>query len=274
MDLEIMNYGASAAFTASETFSVGIGVSYYDASFDAVTDRYDFVSDPFGPPNYSAGNLFASQAASGSDSDWGFNLGFLWQASPKFWLGGVYRYSPSFDFDYVGTCGPSDPTYCEGSGNEFATTGSINVPTMYGLGMAIKPTDALTVTLDWDFVQYSDLEEGFTGVPVFVDFYGFEDFSVDDANEYHLGLEYGFVKMTSPLFLRAGAWLDPAHAVTYSGTDPLLQTLWSAANAADDQWHYTAGLGMAFANGKAQLDLAADLADRVETYSLSGVYRF
>ncbi len=272
MDLEVQNYGASFAFTVSETFSVGVGASYYDFSFDAVTDRFDFIADPFGPADYSQTNLFASQAADGSDSDWGFNVGFLWRATPKFQLGGVYREGPSFDFSYSGVCGPSDPDYCASSGNIFTTSGSLNVPTVYGLGIAIKPSDALTLTADWARVAYSDLEEGFAYIPTLEP--EVPNFSVEDGDEYHFGLEYGFINMSSPLLLRAGAWLDPAHATTYGGSDPILEALWSAANSADDQWHYTGGFGLVLAQGKFQVDLAADISDRVDTYSLSGVYRF
>ena len=73
--------------------------------------------------------------------------------------------------------------------------------------------------------------------------------------------------------LRAGAWLDPAHQVTYGGTDPFLRTLWAPSAAADDEWHYTFGMGVTF-SGKYQVDFAVDLSDRVATMSLSGVYRF
>ena len=256
----------------AKNFSVGVGASYYDFSFGAVTDRYDFINDPFGPADYSAGNLFASQIADGSDSDWGYNVGFLWRASPKFQLGGVYRDGPSFDFSYRGVCGASDPVYCADSGNEFTTGGSVNVPTVYGLGIALKPSDALTLTVDWDRGTYSDLEKGFAYIPSLEP--EVPNFSVDDADEYHFGLEYGFINMANPLLLRAGAWLDPAHATTYSGSDPIFRALWSSANSADDQWHYTGGLGLVLAQGKFQVDLAADISDRIDTYSLSGVYRF
>ena len=40
----------------------------------------------------------------------------------------------------------------------------------------------------------------------------------------------------------------------------------------DDEWHYTGGLG--FATRRFQVDLAADLSDRVNTISLSAIYNF
>jgi long-chain fatty acid transport protein len=277
MNLKIENYGASAGFTASDTLSVGLGVSYYDFSFDSVTDRYDVgvtAETFFGTPNYSPTNLLSSQAAKGNGSDWSYNVGMMWRASPKVWLGAVYRKGPAFDFAYTGECGPSDPDYCSSVGGEFTTDGTLYVPTAYAVGLAIKPSDALTVTLDYDRVQYSDMEKGFAYIPTPAMEAELPNFSVDDADEYHLGFEYGFLKMKSPLFLRAGAWLDPSHAIRYDGADLMLQALWSAANAADDQWHYTGGLGMALAGGRAAIDLAVDLSDRVDTYSLSGVCRF
>ncbi len=270
VDLEIANYGLSFAFTASESFSVGVGLSYYDFSYASATRRYDFIDDPFGPPDYSAGNLFSTQVADGSDSDWGYNVGFLWKTSDKVWLGGVYRSAPDFDFDFAGACGPADPEYCASQGNNFAVDGSFHVPQTYGLGIAVKPSDEMTLMFDWDHVQYSDLEDGFTPVPSFVS--QLEYFHVDDGDEFHGGLEYVFSKMKNPLAVRAGAWLSPAHAVTYSGDVAIFEALWAVGNSADDEWHYTAGLGMVF--GTFQVDLAADLSDPVDTYSLSGVVRF
>jgi len=279
LKLEIANYGVSFAYRFSEQFSVGVGASYYDYSFRSELQRYDvasgFGSEPgevFGPPLYEPENLFSVYEASGDDSDWGFNIGMLWKPTSKLWVGGVYRGGPSFDLTYTGECGPADPEYCSFTSSDFLTTGALNVPNVYGLGVAFRPNDALVVTFDWDRVEYSRLAEGFVTSP------GLESqlpyFHVDDGDEWHAGLEYVFLSMKNPLALRLGAWLDPVHVIQYSGDWTSLEALWSATNAMGDEWHYSGGLGMAFAGGKLQVDLAVDLSERVDTGSLSAVYRF
>jgi len=274
LDLEVVNYGFSFAVDATDRLSFGVGASYFDFSVDGQTDRYNFATNPFGPASYLATDLYSSQTQSGSDNDISFNVGVLLRATDKVWLGAVYHDGPSFSFGYSGECGPSDPAYCAGGyggSDTFDSRGVFNLPTEYGIGIAYKPTDALTFGADWNRVEYSALAEDFTGIPGLAG--SFDEFSADDADELHLGVEYLILSVQSPVALRAGAWLDPAHQVTYGGSDPFLSTLWAPSAAADDEWHYTFGLGVTI-SGKYQVDFAVDLSDRVDTMSLSGVYRF
>ena len=69
--------------------------------------------------------------------------------------------------------------------------------------------------------------------------------------------------------MRFGAWLDPDHQMYATVDDPYMQAVLPRA---DDEWHYTAGLGIA--TQRFQVDLAADLSDRVNTVSLSAIYNF
>jgi hypothetical protein len=271
-DLDVVNYGGSAAVNFGAGVSAGLGISYYEVAFDSVLRSFDVVDDPFAPANYDPSNLYSQRVATGDGGDWGLNVGLLWRATNAVWLGAVFRQGPSFDLTYAGTCGPSDPDYCTASGNEFEVAGSFNVPDVYGLGIALKPSDSFTVTMDYAHVTYGDLAEDVVGVPYLLAMS--DEFGIDDGDEYHVGLEYGFTSLASPLFLRLGGWLDPVHKYTYHGSDELLSLLWAANNSADDQWHYTGGVGVAFASGRFQVDLAADVSDRVDTFSLSGVYRF
>jgi long-chain fatty acid transport protein len=272
MNLKVANYGLSLAFDLTKTLSLGFGASYYDFSLDALTNRYYFQS--YEAARYTPDNLYSAQVQSGSDTDIGFNLGLLWRASDKFWLGAVYRDGPSFLLRYSGTCGPTAPDQCAlgyGGATTFDSTGTFNLPAVYGAGLAFKPSDALTFTLDYDRVEYSALTEDLTGIPGLAP--EFPNFTVDDGDEYHVGLEYLILASSSPVALRAGAWLDPAHQVRYTGSFDFLAALWAPGAAAKDEWHYTAGIGVSI-SGKYQVDFAFDLSDRVDTLSLSGVYRF
>ena len=277
LDLETVNYGFSFALDVTDHISIGIGASYYDFSVDGVTDRYYFpttTSDFFLPVPFTPSNLFSSQIQKGSDNDVSFGLGVLIRPTDKFWIGAVYHDGPDFTFTYSGVCGPADPATCAGGyggSDTFASKGTFSLPTEYGLGIAYKPTDAFTLAVDWNRVEYSTLTDRFTGIPGLMG--AFDDFSVSDGDEFHLGIEYLILTIQSPVALRAGAWLDPAHQIGYSGDLLFLRTLWAPAAAASDEWHYTFGLGVTF-SGKYQVDFAVDLSDRVDTMSLSGVYRF
>lgn len=277
LDLEVANYGFTFALDLTERFSIGVGASYFDFSIDGATNRYFFPTDSiefFLPVSFAPSNLFSRQVQEGSDNDISLSVGLLLRPTDTIWIGAVYHDGPEFSFSYSGVCGPRDPATCAGGyggADTFDSRGTFNLPTEYGLGIAYKPTDAFTVALDWNRVEYSALAESFTGIPGLAG--SFDDFFADDADEFHLGFEYLILSIQSPVALRAGAWLDPAHQVTYGGDDPFLRTLWAPSAAADDEWHYTFGLGVTF-SGKYQVDFAVDLSDRVDTMSLSGVYRF
>jgi hypothetical protein len=69
--------------------------------------------------------------------------------------------------------------------------------------------------------------------------------------------------------LRLGVWLDPDHQLSDTTGDRFLRVLLPRG---EDDLHYTAGLGLVFR--AFQVDAAVDLADRVDTLTLSAVYSF
>ncbi len=183
-------------------------------------------------------------------------------------MGGVYRQGPDFHFDTRNVAGPANQT----PGAVFAAQGAtFHVPDVYALGLSFRPTDALTITADFDRVQYRQLGSGFVNI--------FGDaaleaekqaYHVDNANEWHAGMEYVFVNMRYPLSLRLGAWLDPEHKVRFTGSDVGQRILFREG---DDEVHYAGGLGMVFGS-HFQVDAAVDLSDRIDVASLSMVARF
>lgn len=277
LEVDIANYGLSAAVNLGESLTLGLGVSYYDFSLDSRVDRFDFFfgsldgpGGPFGPPDFSPSNLLISDIQDGSDTDWGFNVGLLWRLSERFNIGLVYRDDPSFEFDARGVCGASDPEFCEAN-QAYSTTGTFNVPTVFGAGFAWRMTDAFTLTADWARVEWSNL----------LPYYGatlseedLRDFEIDDADEYHIGLEYVFTGMKYPLAVRLGTWLEPSHNLVYNGEDNLFFEITNlATDQIDDEWHYTGGLGLVIGS-KFQIDAAFDMSEWIDVYSLSAVFRF
>jgi long-chain fatty acid transport protein len=77
----------------------------------------------------------------------------------------------------------------------FADQGEFDIPENYGLGIAVTPTPALTLALDWQRILYSDIpsvgnpvDSLFQGVPL-----GADDgpgFGWDDIDVFKLGASY------------------------------------------------------------------------------------
>jgi long-chain fatty acid transport protein len=283
-DLEVVNLGLAGAFRLTDKFSLGLGVSSYDFQLDSRTNRYFVASSGtgaggfYGPPDRSAGNVVNRQTLTGDDRDLSFNAGLRWALSEKWGLGAVYRQGPKFEFDAINESGPRSAAF------SLKQTAAFNTPDVFGLGLAFRPTDAVTITLDWDRIKYSSLAENSVNI-----FYlptdatadaaayraATKHLTVDDANEIHLGFEYILLNLHYPLALRLGGWSDPDHRIRFEGAaaDSASQTLATLFQPGDDDIHYAAGFGVVFGE-RFQVDAAADFSDAVDTASLSGVLRF
>ncbi|MDH5619464.1 MAG: hypothetical protein OEZ11_12660, partial [Gammaproteobacteria bacterium] len=194
-------------------------------------------------------------------SDWTLTGGFLWQVSGNWSVGGVYRQGFEAVINFEVRAGetidfgvPPGEIFIRESG------GPIEFPDIYGLGFAYRAPDGrLTVTFQWDRVEYSD-------IPRSLDL---DDQWIDDADELHLGAEYVFLQSTPIIALRLGAWLDPHHQMYATGDDPFVRALLPRG---DDEIHVAGGIGLAME--KFQIDLAMDFAERADTVSLSAIYSF
>ncbi len=92
---------------------------------------------------------------------------------------------------------------------------------------------------------------------------------VRDGSELRLGGEYALRIVSPVLAVRLGAWLDPAHRISYEGELDFDRALLLPG---DDELHLAVGFGLAF--DTLQLDLGADLSDIRDTISLSAIYTF
>jgi hypothetical protein len=183
----------------------------------------------------------------------------------------VYRRGPSFDLEVssVSALPEDDP-------RSFAPVhqaAEFHVPDIFGLGVAYRPSDFLTVALDYVRVQYSDLTDGF------VDIFGLEAlgagdpqldrFEIDDAGEVHLGAELAFYRARLPFLLRGGAWFDPDHRLRFEGENRAFRAVFRRGS---DEVHYTIGAGVV--TSRFQIDAAFDYSERVSVTSLSAGVRF
>ncbi len=145
----------------------------------------------------------------------------------------------------------SDGTLLDTEANVFP------LPDVFGLGVAFKPLDALTVAFEWDRVKYSQI------------FMEDDTARLDDGDELHLGVEYAFIRANRIIAVRSGVWLDPDHRIRTVSNNVVEQAL---LRGGDDELHYTVGLGLAF--DRFQIDLGVDFSELVDRVALSAIYNF
>jgi len=267
-DLRIDNLGASAAFKVNDAWSLGFGLSRYGLRLDTAAVRFD------------NGKLVAAQLQNGDENAIGWNVGARWNASDTLSLGLIYRKAPQFRYRassfVLNPNNPNDPT-----STTILDRVRFNVPDVWGAGVTWRPSDTWLVNFDVDRVRYGELTGGIQTL------FGYPDstrrLNVPNGTEVHLGTEYTFATMAHPLSLRGGVWRDPRHSISFKGepgnncqnnegdcVDVALAALCSKGRGPET--HVSVGAGMAFKSF--QVDLAGDFSNAVDTWSLSGVYRF
>ena len=261
--IKIDNYGASIAFRATAAVTIGAGIIAQKFTLDAAFRRVG-LTDLFGAPDLSQTGSTATQQ--GDDVGLGFSLGAQVQVAPTFRVGGVYRRGPEFEFTQVDVV-PFRPTINQ--------SGRFQVPDTIGVGFAWRPVDNVTIASDYVRVQHSSLKEDFINFQAVNT--GLADrLEVDDANEFHVGVEYTFTNVKFVPALRGGVWYDPAHAVTYNsnGSGDQLDTRFRfILPGGEELWHYTFGLGLPFSQ-RFEFNAAADLTNRSRYASASAIIRF
>lgn len=264
-DFAVENTGLSASWAFDGGLSIGLGVSHYELSLSSIERVF---RDP--PPGLDSN--FIAQVASGGkqaeDEDVAVNAGLLLQLGPRVTLGAAYRQGPSFAMR----------EFFQGA---FDVDSELTLPDQWAVGLAIRPTDRITVSLQYDRVEYSSLLEGNrlqTAVETGIGTEG--QFRLDDANELRLGVEMDFQLGRGRLLtLAVGAWHDPDHTLVYdaavAGAGESTSSRFRRAyfrDTGEDQVHASFGAGLTV--GQLQINLAADLSSRQETLAVSTVYWF
>jgi long-subunit fatty acid transport protein len=262
---DVLSYGLSAAYRFSDKFSVGLGVAWFDVSMEALTVEYlwdvDSETGFYGPTTFLPERLALTEYLFIDDSAWTFSGGFLWSPTSRWRVGGVYRqgFEVGMGNDIIAGVAVD---YGVPPGTVIIQNRGIpaEFPDIFGLGASFRALEErLTLSFQWDRIEYSSIPQSI----------GLDDQTIDDADELHFGAEYVFLESTPVIALRLGAWLDPDHQMYATVADPYMRAMLPKG---DDEWHYTAGFGLAMQ--RFQVDLAADLSDRVNTIALSAIYNF
>jgi len=264
VDLQIVSYAVAGAYEVTESLSLGFAINYFEGDISLITDVYGELRDDvpadefFAPTPIVPENLFHTASLLIADRDWGLNLGIHWRPTEAWSFGGFFREGPKFETVTELRAGP---TYViPGMSGQVieSDTGGVRFPNVYGLGASYRSRDdRITLSFEWDRVAYSSI------------FSGDDVLHIDDANEFHLGGEYAFLKLAPIVSLRAGVWLDPDHQISSRGGNYVADAVLTSG---EDHVHVAAGLGLAFE--RFQLDLAADFSELVDTLSFSLIYSF
>ncbi len=263
-DYDLVGYGLTAAWRATDTLSVGLGLVYFDVGLTGTEEFFTFDSDErfFERNSYLPERNTQNISFNLDDSDWGLTAGFLWSPSTAWRVGGAYREGPAADgFTVEILSGRSNPAVPVGTTLERLSS-ALAFPDVYGVGLAYRaPGDRLTLSFEWDRVEYSTIIESLTIENQAV---------IDDADEFHVGAEFVLLEKRPVIALRGGAWLDPDHRLRFEGTERAPdQALFLRGS---DEIHWSAGVGFVFR--RFQLDVGIDLSDLVDTFSLSTIYGF
>jgi long-subunit fatty acid transport protein len=186
----------------------------------------------------------------------GFNMngGILIQASPKFNIGASIRLPFTITDEYTYTWEQTGATSFDTTYPDQETT----YPMMFGLGVAFKPTDNLTLAADYERRNYESSEFTY-GEPRTT-----EEMGWNNVNQFRVGMEYVAVSPAAVFPIRLGFRTAPRLAYEkyeYNGTTTDSTNITGLV--------FTGGFGMKF--GSVWFDLAYELG-MSDVWSYTGDY--
>lgn len=207
------------AFQISPALSVGFTLNFWeDALFDNEwkLKRHQTGSGSFeGIPFFSVEDLTETYKFSGFNG----NVGVMWDINSTFTLGAVFKspFGADLKHEYRSSRTVVYPTYPENNKNEvlsFSEHETLDMPMSYGVGLAARLSDALTLALDiyrteWgNYVMHTadgrDLSP-ITGRPE-------NESDVNATTQVRVGGEYLIIGEEMVIPLRAGLFYDPEPA--------------------------------------------------------------
>jgi len=295
IDLKLRTLGVSLAGKLTDRLSVGITASFNQLDYaanttllipdiEALFPDINFSPDLLDQLRPLIGQPSGIIDADGDDQQPGVFAGLFWEPNERFGLGLSYQYQPEFDYGYTTRTTDDNFQLLPPESGE----AKFDVPDRMAGGFSFKPTDTFVMAVEVARMYYSDLVNPYTRFFEVENDPANESQTIGDTTEYRLGLEYIFANLNYPLALRAGYWVEPYHALQNTNLDT--QTLFGFVDGngdfvqgfrpnaflqrfEDDRNHITLGFGFSIGRHLV-VDFAADLADDIDSFSLSGIYRF
>jgi long-subunit fatty acid transport protein len=152
-------------------------------------------------------------------SGWNANLGFLWKMTEHWTLGGVFKtpFTADIDHQLSGDKSVTYPTFPTANTHiikDIRISDKLRMPMSYGLGLAYRFSDRLTLSGDlyrthWEDFIYEDYN-GIKTSPINGKPEGY--FDIANTTCIRLGGEYLIIGTNFVVPLRAGIFYDPAPA--------------------------------------------------------------
>lgn len=263
--LKVDTYGASAAVEFARA-SLGAGILMQDFSLGFEFDRFLHKGgDLYGEPDPTQNVFHFSQ--DGDDISIGAVLGVVVPVSSAR-IGASYKRSPRSEFSSL-----SAPR----GGTQQRTTSTFKVPDTLAVGLSISLSSAFLITTEYTRVRHSQLFSEYVDVLASQGESAdrVDNFTIDDANEFHLGAEY-LVPVKGRPAIRLGVWFDPDHSVHFTPTpanDFLDERIAFALSSGRDLWHYTGGT-MVAVHPRMDISAGIDWSEQSTRVSASAIVRF
>jgi long-subunit fatty acid transport protein len=209
--------GLAYSIQVSPAFSLGLTLNFWsDSLYDNSWEQRRNIS---GTGSSLAGPVTSIESSIDKYSFSGINanIGFLWNATGRLTIGGVFKapfradlehQSTSYTYLQIGAAAPAI------TNDHYVEDLKVDMPMSYGLGIAYRFSDSFTMSLDvyrteWDdFALYTP--DGEKRSPVTWELLATAD--IQPTTQVHTGAEYLFIRDKYVIPFRAGVFIDPAPA--------------------------------------------------------------
>ena len=261
LNLRLVNDGISAAYRMSKRLSLGVTgkISVLNLRLNEQTFLDPLIAGGGSPGENRPENTYSITTIDARVTDPSFSFGVMSKIIlDKLFVGAVLNLNPSFALNsniFLPEYKIGTQTFLPESANpEF----KFSVPNSYGFGLYYVPKSGIRFTFDVVRVQYSDLlgdndlniiadDELNPETGMYEDPDGRPDLTIDDATEFHAGIEFlvrprmSFVaKRFSLIPIRIGIHTNPGHRIYATGNNPDLKRLFPKAK---DRVHFSFGTG-------------------------------
>ncbi len=261
LNLRLVNDGISVAYRISKRLSLGVTgkISVLNLRLNEQTFLDPLIAGGGSPGENRPENTYSITTIDERVTDPSFSFGVMSKIIlDKLFVGAVLNLNPSFGLN----SNIFLPEYKIGSQNFLAESANpefkFSVPNSVGFGLYYVPKSSIRFTFDMVRVQYSDLlgdndlniiadDELNPETGMYEDPDGRPDLTIDDATEFHAGIEFlvrprmSFVaKRFSLIPIRIGVHTNPGHRIYATGNNPDLKRLFPKAK---DRVHFSFGTG-------------------------------
>lgn len=265
--MKIDSYGGAVGVELPRVW-LGAGILAQRFSLGFEFDRFVHPTNMYLAPDPTQQLFHFSQR--GKDTAVGAVVGAM-VPLPRAKVGVSYKRGARFDFS-------STASGLVVEGGPQTSTATFKVPDTFAVGVStLTLDDRLLFTGEYTRVFHSQLRSDYV---VALARQGessnrVANFTIDDASEVHLGVEY-LIPVASRPGIRAGLWYDPDHSVHFrpsAANDLLDERLVAMLSSGKNLWHYTFG-GMLALHSSVDFSAAVDHSSRSTLVSASIIWHF